>query len=332
MLQSTPTPLLFGNDIHVAHADPAAFGASMSMLWKHLNGCDSRPGQQGFCSRTAALQLPGMSFMAIAVSSLRVDVTDNARTLIAFPVHGHARLRIQGRRLRWGAGSGCLFVPAGSGPQQVDAMDQNVLVLQMDQRALEDAARAVLGLERGEPVNLGFDDPRVLTSCVGSSPAALARYIGATIDPHASQPHLLHRLGVQDFVYRQLVLLFRPDWRAASRPAQHGGPHRRRAIDRVCDAILADLQGHYTVSDLALLGGMSVRALQYAFRSRFGHSPMQWLRDQRLQHMRQRLLDGAQGSIAQMALDCGFATASGFSAFYRRRYGESPAATRAGRR
>lgn len=331
MLQSSPTPLLFGNDSYVTHDDPRAWGASMSMLWRHLQGFDAPLGQQGFFSRMASLQLPGMSFLAAAVSSVRIDVADNARTLIAFPVQGQARLKIQGRKFEWGR-AGCLFVPAGSGPQQIESIDQNVLVLQIDQRALENAARAVLGLERDQPLNLGFDDPRILTSCVGSSPAALARYIGATIDPHARHPHVLHRLGVQDFIYRQLVLLFRPDWRAAaSRLALLGGPHRRRAIDRVCDALLADLHGHYTVNDLALLGGMSVRALQYAFKSRFGHSPMQWLRDQRLQHMRQRLLDGAQGSIAQMALDCGFATASGFSAFYRRRYGESPAATRARR-
>jgi AraC-like DNA-binding protein len=331
MSQSPPTPLLFGNDSHVTHVDPGAWGASMSMLWRHLQNFDVPAGQQGFSSRTASLQLPGMSFLAAAVSSVRIDVADNARTLIAFPVHGRARLRIQGRKFEWG-GAGCLFVPAGSGPQQIESIDQNVLVLQIDQHALENAARAVLGLEREQSVDLGFDDPRILTSCLGSSPAALARHIGATIDPHARNPHLLHRLGVQDFIYRQLVLLFRPDWRAATQRLAHGGgPHRRRAIDRVCDALLADLHGHYTVNDLALLGGMSVRALQYAFKSRFGHSPMQWLRDQRLQHMRQRLLDGTQGSIAQMALDCGFATASGFSAFYRRRYGETPAATRAKR-
>nr|WP_255593642.1 helix-turn-helix domain-containing protein [Acidovorax sp. sic0104] len=93
--------------------------------------------------------------------------------------------------------------------------------------------------------------------------------------------------------------------------------------------MLADPGARFTISGLAELGGLSVRALQYAFQSRFGQSPMQWLRDQRLDHARRLLLQGTSQSIARIALDCGFATASSFSAFYRARYGESPAQSRA---
>ena len=43
---------------------------------------------------------------------------------------------------------------------------------------------------------------------------------------------------------------------------------------------------------------------------------------------RQRLLQDSADTIAQIAMDCGFASASSFSAFYRERYGELPAQTR----
>lgn len=325
----TVTPLLFGNDSCTSYVDPGVLGAAMSAQWRHLQGCDVRPGPRAFRGKTASLQLPGMSLLSIAVTSLRIEVTNNAHTCLAFPLHGHARLRIQGRAFQWGVGSGSLFVPAGSGPQEAESTDQNVLMLQIDRAALDNAARAVLGLARDEAVDLGCDRPRVLGACAGLRLEAFARHIGSTIDLHDGDPQLLHRLGVQDFIYRQLVLLFRPDWRSAiPQPPQAAAPQRRRMVDRVCDAMLADLSARFTISELAALGGMSVRGLQYAFQHRFGQSPMQWLRDQRLDHVRRRLQAGAQDSIGQMALDCGFATASGFSAHYRRRYGELPTATR----
>ncbi|KQP37345.1 helix-turn-helix domain-containing protein [Pseudorhodoferax sp. Leaf274] len=328
-MPSSSTPLLFGNNAcrHFEHTQ--AFSDAVHPLWPHLQGLDGPAHPDRFKGRLAIVQLPGMSMLAASINALRVQVSDNSQTSIAFPVHGHSRLRIDRQQMDWGQGSGCLFVPAGSGPQQADSREQNVLMLQVDRRALDTAARAVRGIERGHPVQLGCDDPRILDAATNASSLALARHIGASIDLYARNPRLLHRLGLQDFVCRQLVLLFRPDWQQELQQQRlPDGAQRRRAIDRVCDAMLADLSGRFTVSDLSELSGMSVRGLQYAFQSRFGQSPMQWFRDQRLEHVRHRLLAGAPGSIAQMALDCGFPTSSTFSAFYRRRYGESPSATR----
>lgn len=321
--------MLFGDDRCVTFSTPDAFGASVLPLWPQLQGCDTRPRDGRFAGRAASVVLPGMSLMAASFTSLRVAVADNTRTSIAFQVQGHNRLRIQNRTLEL-EGPRCLFVPAGSGPQEAVGLGHNMLMMQIDPHALHTAARALRGLEAGHPVDLESDRARFLTASAGPSVDALARYIGATLNLHADHPHLLHQLGFQDFMYRQLVLLFRPDWLAAeAAPPRRGSLRERRALDRVCDAMLTDPGARFTITDLAQLGCLSVRGLQYAFQSRFGQSPMQWLRDQRLQAARQRLLQGTPHSIAQIALDCGFATASSFSAFYRERYGESPAQTRA---
>ncbi|WP_156370845.1 MULTISPECIES: AraC family transcriptional regulator [unclassified Acidovorax] len=308
---------------------PAAFGAAVLPLWPRLQDCDAKPRDGSFAGRTASILLPGMSVMAASFTSLRVSVSDNTRTSVAFQLQGNNRLRIQNRTLELN-GTRCLFVPVGSGPQEAVGQDQNVLMMQIDPQALHAAARALRGLEPDHPVDLDCGHARFLTAATGPSLEALARHIGATINLHADHIHLLHQLGFQDFVYRQLVLLFRPDWLTAAPPLPRAGSLReRRAIDRVCDAMLADPGARFTIGGLAELGGLSVRALQYAFQSRFGQSPMQWLRDQRLDHARRLLLQGSAQSIAQIALGCGFATASSFSAFYRERYGESPAQTRA---
>jgi AraC-like DNA-binding protein len=322
-------PLVFGDDSGKTFDSIQAFGEVVKPLWSHLRGLDTRLGADRFRLRMASLMVPGMALLACAANSLQVDLADNARAAIAFTLHGQSCVRLQERKFKGGGDADCLFLPPGSGPMLADIRGDSVLVIQMDAAALVAAARAVLGLERGHPVNLACEHPRMLTTRGAPTPLALAGHIGATIGLHQGNALLLDRLGFQDFVCRQMVLLLRPDWQAAAalRPYP-AAAHRQRALDRLCDVMLADLSGRYTVSGLAELAGMSVRGLQYAFQSRFGRSPMQWLRDQRLDYMRQKLLAGTDDSITQMALACGFATASAFSAFYRSRYGESPSATR----
>ncbi|MDF3822952.1 helix-turn-helix domain-containing protein [Leptospira sp. 96542] len=325
-------PLVFGEDSGKTFDRIQAFGEVVKPLWSHLRGLDTRSGNDRFRLRMATLMVPGMALLACSATSLQVDLADNTRAVIAFTRHGQSQLRLQERKFKGGGDADCLFLPTRSGPMQADIRGDSLLVIQIDPSALAAAARAVLGLERGHPVNLACEHPRMLTTRSPPAPLALADHIGATINLHGGNPLLLDRLGFQDFVCRQMVLLLRPDWQAAAALQRYpAAAHRRRAIERVCDAMLADLSGRFTMSGLAELAGMSVRGLQYAFQSRFGRSPMQWLRDQRLDQVRQKLVAGTDDSITQMALGCGFATASAFSAFYRRRYGESPSETRARR-
>lgn len=325
---SAPSPLLFGNDRCATFSTPAAFGESVLPLWPKLQDCDAQPRDKAFAGQSASVVLPGISAIAASFTSLRVAVADNTRASVSFKLQGHNELRVQNQKLEL-TGPRCVFIPAGSGPQEAIGKGQNVLMLQLAPQGLHMAARALRGLEAGCPVDLDQGRVRFLTSQTGPSLEALARHIGATIHLHLDQPEVLHRLGFQDFVYRQLVLLFRPDWLTAEiRPPRPGSLRERVAVDKVCDAMLAEPGARFTLSELAQLGCLSVRALQYAFQHRFGQSPLQWLRDQRLATARQRLLQDSADTIAQIAMDCGFASASSFSAFYRERYGELPAQTR----
>lgn len=328
---SVPSPLLFGNDRCSTFSAPAAFGESVLPLWPRLKDCDAKPQDKVFSGQSASVVLPGMSAIAASFTSLRVAVTDTTRPALSFKLQGQAELRLRKQTLEM-SGPSCVFVPAGSGPQEAIGQGQNVLMLQLDPAGVHRAARALRGLEAEEPVDLDNERVRLLTSDAGPSLNAIAQHIGATINLHLHQPDVLHRLGFQDLVFRQLVLLFRPDWLTAEqRPPRTGSLRERQALDAVCDAMRADPGGRFTLSELAQLGCLSVRALQYAFQHRFGQSPMQWLREQRLAAARQRLLQDSADSIAQIAVDCGFASASSFSAFYRARYGELPAHTRARR-
>lgn len=100
----------------------------------------------------------------------------------------------------------------------------------------------------------------------------------------------------------------------------------RSALDRVLDEIERAPDRGYTVADLARLAGTSARSLQYAFQERFEVSPMQYLRQVRLDRVHDDLTQGV-GTVADVASYWGFTNPGRFARSYRDRFGEFPAAT-----
>ncbi len=100
------------------------------------------------------------------------------------------------------------------------------------------------------------------------------------------------------------------------------------AIRRARDLIKAHAAEPIRISKLAADLGLPMRTLQDNFRRSFGLSPRAWLLECRLEQARQRLiLPDRPTSVSTVAYDCGFGDLSGFSAKYRKKYGESPSET-----
>lgn len=98
-------------------------------------------------------------------------------------------------------------------------------------------------------------------------------------------------------------------------------------LDLLCDYIRENPTLRITLNDMERVSGMSARALQYAFLQHYHCTPMQWLRDARLETARGMLsqpdFDLAIGVVAK---SLGFSKHSTFSAFFTTRFGESPSA------
>jgi AraC-like DNA-binding protein len=83
-----------------------------------------------------------------------------------------------------------------------------------------------------------------------------------------------------------------------------------------------------TLSELARSAGVSVRTLNAAFRDYRGCTPMQALREMRLNGVRGELLVALAGTrVRDVAEAWGYANLGMFAAAYRQRFGESPSAT-----
>ncbi len=104
-------------------------------------------------------------------------------------------------------------------------------------------------------------------------------------------------------------------------------PARPRTIRCAVDAIDEAPEQLYTVSELAALTGTTVRSLQLGFAEHVGLSPMAYLREVRLQRVREDLTAGRGGTVAEVAHRWGFRHLGRFAASYRQRYGETPSET-----
>ena len=83
-----------------------------------------------------------------------------------------------------------------------------------------------------------------------------------------------------------------------------------------------------TLTVLESISGLSQRSLQLAFQKQFGCTPMQWVRQIRLDMARKVLLNARPGdTVTKIALDCGFTQLSGFSQAFLARFGELPSDT-----
>ncbi len=98
--------------------------------------------------------------------------------------------------------------------------------------------------------------------------------------------------------------------------------HVRRAVEYVHEHAHLPI----TSTDLARVASLSLRALQTAFQRTFELSPNAYIRQVRLDRVRDTLLvgDPATTSIAEVAREWGFAHAGRFSATYQERFGEYP--------
>jgi AraC-like DNA-binding protein len=98
---------------------------------------------------------------------------------------------------------------------------------------------------------------------------------------------------------------------------------------RAEDWILAYLDQPISRADLCAASGLNARQLSRCFQSHYGMGPMTFVRQRRLDAVREILIAAEPGEVAvsEVALDYGFYHLSRFAADYRRAFGELPSQT-----
>lgn len=150
------------------------------------------------------------------------------------------------------------------------------------------------------------------------------RHVGAVLAALPTAPPIARR--ALETTLLDAILLGMPHSHSsllAAPPLVPGAGHAERAR--------AWMEEHYrqtvAVADVAAGVGLSVRQLQEVVRRRFGLTPMQLLRQIRLERARQLLAAGIAPSVAAAAMEVGCTHLGRFAAAYRAHFGELPSET-----
>jgi len=201
-------------------------------------------------------------------------------------------------------------------------------LIQIDRQTLHGFAERLL--RRELPGGIAFDpvidltDPRFTGWCslvrriFAEGTAGRLSHHGAEL----SQAYLEHTLLEQFLRFQQSNIS-----PFLAGPTGHPAPRHVRLAD---DFMRANAHRALSIDDLADAAGVSVRALQYAYRRQYDCTPMRALERERLCRIRSELLEKAGAiSVSATARRWGFSHLGRFAAKYRREFGELPRETAA---
>ncbi|MFD5328704.1 AraC family transcriptional regulator [Streptomyces sp. NPDC127092] len=274
----------------------------------------------------------GLGPLMIGDLSCGADVRMRFGELGAFhvnaPMSGTMEVRQggRGRRLMATPEDAMLLDPSGDTFLDRWSGDCRALSVKIDATALQDRLESLLGRSAGRRLTLGTRLD--ITRGPGLSWVTFARQVAAgALAGDGLATHELVARPLQEALLNGLLLAAEHPWR--DELAHPGGPARPAPVKRAMDAVRARPEHPFTTTELAALARVSVRRLQESFREYVGMSPMAYVREVRLDRVREELRAGDPDglSVGEVAWRWGFTHAGRFAAQYRARFGETPSRT-----
>ncbi len=246
--------------------------------------------------------------------------------LVVLPTQGQAVFHFDGHRIEVAPNQAFLISPDRRFHFRVSHDFEQVL-LRVDRPAIADAWQRLTGQEQAPDICFDAVIPLQTAAWQALLPMLqwVARCSGLGHGENISQAALLAQT---EMLVATTLLLHQPHSMAAHLwPAPP--PSAPKTIRRAQAYMLDHLGERLPVSMVASHCGLSVRRLQALFQDECGQSPLQWLREQRLQAVRLALLQPDEPEkISGIASRFGFTHLGEFSRAYRRAYGETPQQTR----
>ena len=225
---------------------------------------------------------------------------------------------------KYDSGQHAMFLPAGK--RHSEGHVKTCLLINVSEECLNKTARALSDNKKN--VDLNLNTPRLLNLKVGKLDfTAIFKQVSQLIDKFNGDELLLKSLGIDDSVYRILVMMLKPGLFLQS-TLNEKNTSRPHTLDMLCEYIQANLNKPIGLTTLEELSGLSTRTLQVAFLRKFAQTPMEWVKEQRLALANQLLQNAtATTKIGAVAALCGYSNFGTFSRYYATRYKELPSQT-----
>lgn len=273
--------------------------------------------------------MPGMYLAYIHYGGMPVELSpgpQRADYVLQFPLRGQMEAVLGAERVVSDPKRGVIVSPIRERCLLRSEADNTRIQFVLSQAALVDQLAAMLGDLPNVPIE--FAPTINLTEGHGRS---LAQYLYmAAVDLDRGDSVLSHATTMtafQQFVMSGLLLSQPHNFIEALRRLER--PTVPRDVKRAIEFMEANLISSINLADVVAVSGIPGRTLYKHFMDSRGVSPMRYLRDARMAKVREELLRaGGDESVTEIALRWGFTHLGRFSVEYRKRFGESPSATR----
>lgn len=243
---------------------------------------------------------------------------------ISLPLSGEQELRVDGRLLHSSPDQGVVVAPSVRQELSISG-DCRKLLVAVDRGAMHATLESLLGRAVAEP--LCFEPLVALDQAAASSWWRMVRLLWEDLGRPANlcgNPALA--LSLEESLLRGF-LTFQPHNHSAELQAvtlRDLPPHVARLRDFIMRHAREDLQA----AALVLAGGPSPARQAADFRRHLGQTPLQFLRQHRLQQVRMAIVrDAAVRQVSQIATDWGYTHLGRFARDYREAFGEAPSTT-----
>jgi AraC-like DNA-binding protein len=247
--------------------------------------------------------------------------------LLALPSAGWGQYRIDGDQLDNSVGQTVAFLPpcgwrlvndvtAGTALQ----FRQASLISRIQAIAGDVLGAAALGMLLSSPFTVSTTEPR--NHYYYRHLLAALSMVDSSFRSGTGQPDPM--LCLDDLILRCIALLLHPTLTELDARGDGTGMdlHLRRRVHVLMDWMRSNLHRPISLSEIERKAQYGRRSIQLGFKAEVGCGPMQWLRRQRLDLARQRLLSGEPGlTVTQVAQACGYINLASFSRDFRERFG-----------
>lgn len=247
--------------------------------------------------------------------------------LFQIPLGGKAQIDHRGERMTAHAQAGTLLNPDRAASLHWGANCRKLL-FQIGRTHLESVAQTLTGAPQPGPIR--FDMKVDFTTPQGRQLHRMFATCATAIEQGALFQQPLSAIDMQVEYDLVVALLTLQNSNVSHVIARADGGAKPRELRRALAYMHANLGEPITVLDIAEAAEVNVRTLQKGFKRAFGKTPVQVLRNARLDAAHYLLLARRDApSVTDTAYSCGFSHLGRFSAQYRARFGHAPSKCRA---
>lgn len=313
-----------------------AFGETKSLIQDNFNDLrdffgeyspslkemNSVVNKNKFLYKGIELNINGLSISSMATTPMYIEQFPTEEEMYVFiPLHGGCEINAFGMNLEAVALKKALFYTYMT--KGTEKSDSSFVMFKLDKKRLQFTLETMLG-NKDKSINFNFHIPQEINLQYGKvSFLDIFMELFKMIDNYNCNEQLLENIHFDDFIYRNIALMLRPNTLLHNEnnsfsPSANGLKKIFEFIEHYPNEVL-------NLTDLEYISGLSARALQYLFQKELQTTPSKFLRTQKLNKAKEILQYNHNNlSISAIAYELGFSNQSQFSKYFKEEFGCLP--------